>query len=436
MSSTVSINLSYLFAFFLLTHSTVREIVASSDEPEIKNVSETKNQCPSFLVTHISDSCKNFARSIESLDGFMMFYRNFTQFNSNCLQTEVAPLKTSQSAELACERSGLFFNQVRLLAKLIGRANSAKPICTIEFAVKIYHFHQQIIQVSESSKLAKIFRLFANTVATRCRLSLAKRLQIVERRASDSLKFVNFLVGLMNIGPQVKLTPITVESFVPILERELPMNLFDRDTSSLGFNGYEFMLNQAVILSLDSARISCRALKLYHVNILGSLGLLASLSYASPIPATPSEEFNENSEELARIQRWVISAVLCQTLRNVLKISSLNGNDGEESRHLKIVHSQDADITMDDEQDAAFSRFSLPETNELPQLTYELLANFKFSETSRLNARKMQLLNGPNYQLSSAIYAYLNLAHTMNRLEMIEHLVGSRLATDGNGNDA
>lgn len=419
--------------------------------------------CDKEIATTLARQCEN-PKLVKNLNDFLEFYYNFEHLNSQCLQLNSVTKKPEQyslEAETKCQMNGFYYQQVRPFARLVAHWMSGEPVCTIEYTVKLYHFHNQLRQSSDKFQMhEKLLRLLANSVAAKCRLTLASRLRQVERRALDSVKHINLIVGLTSFGSDRlgRLKPLDpIEQYVPILERELPEKIYGPYISSLGRDGFEFKLSSGVRVSYDSVRMSCQAMKLYHVNLLGSLGLLASLGYASPIELG-SASSNEGSTRLGYqliierqsdtqiVKRWLMSALLCQTLRNTLKMASVNA-EGRQVSRLKVVETQEADVSVDDEQDTKFSTFRLSESgededeDEVRNWAWKLIANpddrfanftLDLQRLSEMNSRKLHLLTGPNYKLSSALFTYFDLSQSdlTKRFEAIRELLGVPLVLE------
>lgn len=408
--------------------------------------------CEQAIPSSLLRQCRNASDKLKTLADFLSFYANFKHVTDNCLRPKVnqaeEPSKASQLAESECERHDLLFYQVRQLAQLIERLLSPNAqVCNIEFALHVYQLHQQVGTADRRTVMARMLRLLANNVALRCRFSLARRLQEVERRAPDTRQHIRFVLALVSLGSGDRfvrrMKPLEqMNQFVPILERELSGPLSPGRANSVGRDGFELRALKAVRMSHEATRMSCNALKLYHVNLLGSLGLLASLGYGAPTRQLKRTldglERLERRDEQEMMQKWLLSALLCQSLRTVLRMQTATGS-GKLLHRFKVMAAQKADVSLDDETDDTFAGFQLPERPNLstgvelelatkPEVV-ELLASYRDDSpaTERALARKAHLLAGPNYKLARAIGTYLDVSQKLNRMAAIEEVLGFKL---------
>lgn len=382
----------------------------------------------------LASQCSNFEGSIQNLGSFERFYAAYSDLNERLHRPK--PTDEDRATETTCEQNGLLYSLVAPLGKLVERLGKHINICTIEYASKLYHLHSQLIRFAvtqgygkQDEKLMRILALLANLVVDRCKRSLLDRLKDVEERAPDALKHINLIAGLLNIGhDKLMKIPVQVEHYVPLLESERqPMAELKPARTS---KWYEFKLTQQMRISLDGAKISCRALKQYHVNILGSLGLLASVGYSG---------FSGGAHELSpvdnRIKLWLITAQLCQTLRNVVKMSSLD-LEGKATNQLVVSESQESDVSISSEEDTSFADFRLPELKEPVDLDKVSVAGSGCNNNkAKLNMRRIQLALGPNYRLANAIYSYLDLGQQQSRLKIAYDILGLEMPHLGESDD-
>lgn len=391
--------------------------------------------CDEPTVQLVAQECDH-PEQLSSLTEFLQFFGHLEHLNNKCLRLD-SPLKTpdesAQNAERKCTSNGILFYQAGQIARLVRRFKSnTERVCTMEFSVKIYHLHKQL-ELIKADVQKRILRLLANSVAWKCRYSLSARLRDVEHRAAESPKFLQLINGMINLAKSNldNLKSLAeLEQFVPVLERELTV----KPSNSLGQDGFEIKSTNAMRLSFEALKLSCRTLKPYHVNIFGSLGLLASLGYGNPLASDSSGMLPAGSQgDRIRINRWLISALLCQNLRNVLTMQS-HTEQGKQQTRFKVMDTQEADVSLEDEEDKTFDSFRLPEEVPIKVLadletvdTLKKFANFSYKFADKINGRKLHLLNGPNYQLAMAIETYLDVSEQGNRLEAAELLVGQKL---------
>lgn len=365
----------------------------------------------------VTSECESFDSSIKTLDDYAKFHANYDKLNK-CIHDRLlaqSPNKLCLRAEEACQRNGLLYSNVDALARLNQRFQEGEPVCTIEFSSKLYHLHNRLQEIYFNTengaeiRLLRILRILANKVALKCRQSLAARLVDVEKRAPDAIKYIALLNGMLSGGKtsdgNAQEIDVEPEHYVPILEYEQTRAA----TESIGqsVSGHEFKLTQPVRVSLESAKMSCSALKTYHVNLLGSLGLLASIGYGAPMS---SETKVEDSIGQWRVRRWTLTAILCQSLRGVVRMGGSNV-EGKALSRFKVLPSQESDLTVEQEADTTFATFKLSEqTKEAKYVADEDAGKFHYKDVAQINTRKAHLLYGPNYKLANAIYEYLDLS--------------------------
>lgn len=362
--------------------------------------SNSRPDCDQKISVYVKEKCADF-NAVETLFEFREFDRNFTKLHHCLLNFQT---QACAESEKVCIKNNLLYSSVRSIGELIDRFTNLEPICTIEYSVQLYLLMQQLRSTNDV-KLLRVLESISNLVSQRCRESLASRLIYVEQKAPDSVKHNNLILGLLGLNPSFldKIDEVDETSYVPILERELTES--HQGSVAISKSGYEFELQ--VKQALDAIRISCNTLKSYHVNILGSLGLLASIGIGIYNELESAVSENQNSK--AKIQQWVMSAITCQSLRSVVKLSKTT-IEGDLINTIKILAIQEADVSLLDEFDTTYSTYGLPEVKTSIDLS------LKFNDKAHtINSkiitkdRKMELLRGPSYRLSRAIFDYLDL---------------------------
>lgn len=384
---------------------------------QVRAGEQHQNACVNLKVSQLSESCASLESTVKSLADFKSFGTNYSHLNA-CLHSQ-EPSDEARRVEAGCLAQGIQPAQMSLLSRLIERLERGELICTAEFASKLWRLHNQTEQVNK--RLALAVASLAQLVASKCRASLAARLLDVEQRAPDSVKHLKLILGLLNVRQSlIELLPLEADAFVPILEREIEAANLNRETSlEFGVAGFEFRLPASV--SLDAARMSCSALATYQVNILGSLGL--TVASASWPQLKPLDE--EPESERLKIRQWLLSSIICQSLKSVFKMSTLSV-DGRLVRLLKIFPVQEADLSAAAEFDDTFATYKLPELVDPVDLSSVLLQTAKKVNNNNNNnalRRKMLLISGPTYSLAASLQAYLDLTKP-NRHEIPYALLG------------
>lgn len=376
----------------------------------------------------LAERCRQSA-PFESLADIFTFYQNFKQVDE-CLHSIKEPASLCQEAEAACERANIDYQDVRPLGVLVGRYKSLEFVCTIEFASKIYRLHKRLEQTGEQENerpLGGALRILANRVAFGCRKSLAKRLLEVEQRTtakgaplSESLKHLNAILSCLNVGfERLERIQIEPEQVNPIYTDDL---VVATRAISVGRDGFEAKLNKPMETYLDSIRASCSSLRLYQMNLLGSLGTLASVGYG--ISPQTVASLGESRLDKVRIHSWSLGAALCQSVQGVLMMSR-EKVDGKLFRKVKVLISQKQDVTLDEEDEPLFVDYNLAEEKgdrDLEQTNADRDA-YKF-DARPINRRKKQLLQGPNYRTVRAILAYIDPAQQVHRFRIPYEMLG------------
>lgn len=373
--------------------------------------SNSRTDCDQKIAEYVKEKCADF-NAVGTLLEFCEFDRNFTKLHQCLLNFQT---QASSESEKVCIKNNLLYSNVRSIGELIDRLTNLEPVCTIEYSVQLYLLIQQL-RMTNNIKLLRILELISNLVSLRCRESLITRLIYVEQKAPDSIKHNNLILGLLGLKLPLsdEIDGVDEYSYVPILERELTESQHGSLVTSK--SGYEFELQ--VKQALDAIRISCTTLKLYHVNILGSLGLLSSIGIGRSEDQLDSA-VPEDQHSKAKIQQWVMSAIICQSLRSVVKLSKTT-IDGDLISTIKILAIREADVSLLDEVETTYSTYGLPEV----KTSIDLSLNFNdeaYTSNSNIitNDRKLELLRGPSYKLARAIFDYLDL--TQKRRDEISH---------------
>lgn len=417
-------------------------IRSSGQEPE----DPTKALC-NKIALDLRSQCENFASVLKSLADFKPFYSTYTKFDK-CMHL-IEPDEVLQKAESVCIQAGLHFASLSTFSKLIEKFARGDKVCTIDYSGRIYELHKRVfMQDTKSGTPQKaLIRALAAATISRCQSTLADRLLDVERRTkldetkqSEAIKFLHVILLPLSTNESVlaKL-PLDGLQYVPIMEEEMDVEELKKRSSG---HGYEFKIAGHIRALLDVSRLSCDALNIYQNNLLGSLGLLVSLSY---LPLTDFKP-NTSASDQERIKRWTLASIVCQSVRTVMKMNTLTVK-GKNLTQVSIMHSQKADLTAEARTSNTFESFALDEQKLDAPRPDHYLRSAKIDlawEPSALqqvvNQRKFELLQGPGFKLSRAIYDYMDVSQKANKRSSIAfELLGlsppTKLGTDDDDDD-
>lgn len=367
----------------------------------------------SSSCSYVAERCTSFEK-VKTLEAFIEFYEKYNLLNEHLHSKKLS--SKCKEAEKTCVENGLHYSIVQSLGQQVKKFETkGEIVCTMIYSMNIYNLHKQLasFESEREPKLMRLLRSLANRWGLKCRSSVPSRLLEVERRAPDAVKHVAFVVNLLFLGiSKVAALPLEPDHYVPVLEGE---EMVEQRGSSVGRgpSGFEFKLTQQVRLALDGARMSCRALRPYQVNILGSLGLVASLGYGAPLESLDKE----TRETRALVRKWLISAILCQSLGGLVKQAAVSTDDKQALR-LKVLPLDRAEVARVPEDEIGFDELALDEGHLTEFDALSALDSYIHPPDQQAQLRKLQLLTGPSYQMASSIYAYLDLTQLNDRYKI------------------
>lgn len=401
------------------------------------------------IASLLEGQCENFASTVKTLADFKPFYSAYSKLNT-CTRVQ-KPDGVVQKAEHACVRAGLHFASLSTFSYLIDRLSRGEKVCTTEYSSRIYELHERVYKqdIGQDSPQKLLLRALASLVMARCHSSLAERLLAVETRGgssevgqSDALKFLKLIIAPLAVNEKsLAKLPLDGSEYIPILEGELQFRELRERSIERGPSGYKLSISQVKRAMMDASKFGCQALNVYQNNILGSLGLLASLGY-SPLGGV---KVNRTKDQVSRIKTWTLASIVCQSLRGVMKLKTLTV-EGKQMTQVIILNSQSADLEEEDQFSNTFASFGLREQVEGEPEIGELLATAQLikpeateslQQVDQMHRLKHELLQGPSYTLSRAIHAYIDITEQPSRrASIVFELLGLDPPNDlGNGED-
>lgn len=391
--------------------------------------------CNQLAEGHQSN-CENFRSAIKTLKDYKEFFASYIKLNA-CIRAK-KPSDKVLRADGACSQVGLPFASLLPLSRLIERFSRGERVCHMEFSSRIYELHNRLShsEMDDESPVKAILRAFASVVMSRCQKSLADRLRVVERlvgKQDDGGKSVsevalNKVIGMLNVKHKhLDELKLVGSEFAPILEDDLAAKDLQDLSVVRNPSGFEFKITPLMMSSLDIDKKLCLSVRKYKDNILGSLGLLASLGYQ---PAQ-NWQSSPSSEQARRINLWTIFSLICQSLNTVNRMSNLTV-EGKHFTKILILNSRKADMSREDQFDTKFADYGFNEQLPDDPVPEDYLTGVKLFEPGlvsdkqvKLNRNRFQLIQGPSFKLATAIIGYIDItSRPNNRLGMVYELIG------------